>query len=166
LESALRKPTTRWLGQTERPERVVKYEDLSRIQPVGTRVGYARIAKSVHTEKSARAFDPDKVKRLSFVMGQEYESARMALSNIDDTREVPVIAEHGNQYSGYHQGSGQIMVSELLNIDLPKYGLVLIDEIESSLHPRAQRRLIRDLGRAMPHSRVPNHYHHAFALHH
>ena len=26
-----------------------------------------------------------------------------------------------------------------------KYGLVLIDEIESSLHPRAQRRLIRDL---------------------
>jgi len=30
-------------------------------------------------------------------------------------------------------------------VDFPKYGLVIIDEIESSLHPRAQRRLIRDL---------------------
>lgn len=145
FEGSLRKPTTRWLGQTDRPKRVVKYDDLNRIQPVGARVGYARIAKSAHTERSAKLFDADKVKRLSFVMGQEYASARMALSSVDDVREVPVITEKNFQYSGYHQGSGQITVSELLSIELPKYGLVLIDEIESSLHPRAQRRLIRDL---------------------
>src|SRR5579863_7824512 len=53
FEGTLRKPTTRWLGQTERPERIVKYDDLNRIQPVGARVGYARIAKSMHTEQSA-----------------------------------------------------------------------------------------------------------------
>jgi predicted ATPase len=145
FDGSLRKPSTRWLGQTDRPKRVVKYDDLNRIQPVGARVGYARIAKSAHTEQSSKPFDSDKVKRLSFVMGQEYESARMALSSIDDVREVPVIAEKRFQYSGYHQGSGQITVSELLSIELPRYGLVLIDEIESSLHPRAQRRLIRDL---------------------
>lgn len=145
FDGSLRKPTTRWLGQTERPERIVKYDDLNRIQPVGARVGYARIAKSVHTEMAVKPFDADKVKRLSFVMGQEYESARMALSSVDEQREVPVIAEKAFEYSGYHQGSGQITVSELLSIELPKYGLVLIDEIESSLHPRAQRRLIRDL---------------------
>lgn len=51
----------------------------------------------------------------------------------------------GIAYSGYHQGSGETTVAELLRTDLPKYGLILIDEIESSLHPRAQRRLIRDL---------------------
>lgn len=145
FDGKLRKPTTRWLGQTDRPERVVKYDDLNRIQPVGARVGYARIAKSVHTEQSSKLFDADKLQRLSFVMGQEYESARMALSNIDNQREVPVIAEKAFQYSGYHQGSGQITVSELLRTELPKYSLLLIDEIESSLHPRAQRRLIRDL---------------------
>jgi predicted ATPase len=145
FEGSLRKPTTRWLGQTERPERPVIYDDLNRIQPVGARVGYARIAKTIHTEKSAKSFDADKVKRLSFVMNQDFESAKMALSSIDDQREIPVIAEQGIQYSGYHQGSGLITVSELLHTELPKYGLVLIDEIESSLHPRAQRRLIRDL---------------------
>ena len=36
-------------------------------------------------------------------------------------------------------------MAELIKADFPRYGLVLIDEIESSLHPRAQRRLIRDL---------------------
>lgn len=145
FDKSLRKPTTRWLGQTERPVRIVKYDDLNRIQPVGARVGYARIAKSIHTEQSSKPFDADKLQRLSFVMGQEYKAARMALSNIDDQREVPVLAENDFQYSGYHQGSGQITVSELMRVELPKYSLVLIDEIESSLHPRAQRRLIRDL---------------------
>lgn len=143
---SLRKPTTRWLGQTDRPKRAVRYEDLNRIQPVGARVGYARIAKTEHSEKSSKAFAPDKVDRLSFVMNQEYASARMAITTADSKREVPVLNETGiGDYSGYHQGSGQITVQELFNIDFPKYGLILIDEIESSLHPRAQRRLIRDL---------------------
>jgi hypothetical protein len=33
----------------------------------------------------------------------------------------------------------------LLKADLPPYGIVLIDELETSLHPRSQRRLVRDL---------------------
>ncbi len=144
-QGSIRKPTTRWLGNVDRPQRRVEYIDLNRIQPVGARVGYARIAKTRHTQQSARAFDPHKVERFSRVMGKPYDSARMALSNIDKEREVPVLNREGMEYSGFHQGSGEITVAELLQTDLPKYGLVVIDEIESSLHPRAQRRLIRDL---------------------
>lgn len=144
-EGSLRRPTTRWLGHGDRPIRRVEYTDLNRIQPVGARVGYARIAKTRHEEKSAKAFDAPQVQRLSGVMGRPYDSAKMALSSIDDAREVPVISRNGREYSGFHQGSGEITVTELLRTPLPKYGLVLIDEIESSLHPRAQRRLIRDL---------------------
>lgn len=145
LQHSIRKPTTRWLGQPERPKRVVQYTDLNRIQPVGARVGYARIAKTKHEEASANTFAVEQVNRFSAVMGRPYDSARMALSTIDDGREVPVIVRQGFEYSGFHQGSGEITVAELLKKDLPKYGLVLIDEIESSLHPRAQRRLIRYL---------------------
>lgn len=144
-EGSVRKLTTRWLGQTERPKRSVRYIDLNRIQPVGARVGYARIAKTRHQEASAKTFGTSQVQRLSAVMGREYDSARMAISSIDNDREVPVIARAGFEFSGFHQGSGEITVTELLQTELPKFGLVLIDEIESSLHPRAQRRLIRDL---------------------
>lgn len=145
VEGSVRKKTTRWLGQTDRPGRIVDYIDLNRIQPVGGRVGYARIAKTRHVEKSAKPFLAPQLQRLSSVMGRKYDSARMALSDVDDGREVPVVARSGYEYSGFHQGSGEITIAELLGKDIPKYSLILIDEIESSLHSRAQRRLIRDL---------------------
>lgn len=148
FQARLRKPTTRWLGQPDRPERSVEYIDLSRLQPVGTRVGYARIAKNKHAEQSATAFTDNQVQRLSQIMGREYDHARMAISSIDLTREIPVLSKEKRVYSGFHQGSGETTIAELLRSQLPQYGLVLIDEIESSLHPRAQRRLIRDLATA------------------
>jgi hypothetical protein len=145
LEGSIRRPTSRWLGNADRPARPVEYIDLSRVQPVSARAGYARIAKTKHIEKSSEAFDESRVKRLSEVLGRAYDSAKMALTDIDDSRFVPVVSKQGVLYSGYHQGAGETTIAELLKADLPKYGLILIDEIESSLHPRAQRRLIRDL---------------------
>lgn len=145
LSGSVRKPTTRWLGQPDRPERRVSYIDLSRLQPVGTRVGYARIAKNRHLEASSIPFSPEQVGRLSQIMGREYDNARMAFADIDSNREIPVLSKSGRIYSGFHQGSGETTIAELLRAQLPQYGLVIIDEVESSLHPRAQRRLIRDL---------------------
>lgn len=142
---SVRKPTTKWLGQPDRPKRAVRYIDLSRLQPVATRIGYARIAKNKHQEKSARTFSVDQLQRFSEVMGREYDSARFALSDYDANRPIPVLKKNNSEYSGFHQGSGETTVAELLDFDLPRNGLILIDEIESSLHPRAQRRLIRDL---------------------
>jgi predicted ATPase len=147
-DGSIRKPTTRWLGQPDRLKRRVIYIDLSRLQPVGTRVGYARIAKNKHLEASSKPFSDSQVARLSQIMGREYDDAKMALSDLDQNREIPVLSKLGNHYSGFHQGSGETTVAELLMAQLPQYGLVLIDEIESSLHPRAQRRLIRDLATA------------------
>jgi hypothetical protein len=78
-------------------------------------------------------------------MGRTYDLAKMALTTLDPNREIPVLRKQGAIYSGFHQGAGETTIAELLKRDLPKYSLVLIDEIESSLHPRAQRSLIRDL---------------------
>jgi putative AbiEii toxin of type IV toxin-antitoxin system len=69
----------------------------------------------------------------------------MATTSADANREVPVITNQGSVYSGFHQGAGETTLVELLQKDIPRHSLVLIDEIESSLHPRMQRRLIRDL---------------------
>ena len=141
----IRKPTDRWRGNPDRRKRDVSYVDLSRIQPVGERVGYQRLANQGFKEASASMFDAARVGRLSQIMGRVYDAARMALTDFDPTRPVPVMSHQGAPYSGFHSGAGETTVAELLRVDPPQYGIVLIDEIESSLHPRSQRRLIRDL---------------------
>lgn len=142
---SIRKPTTKWLGNLDRPRRHVSYIDLSRIQPVSARSGYMKIVRSRHVEASSRAFEKENLVRFSHVMGREYDVAKLAKTDIDPSREIPVIGKGGTVYSGFHQGSGEVTVAELLGADFKKGSLVLIDEIESSLHPRTQRRLIREL---------------------
>jgi predicted ATPase len=144
-ESSIRKHTERWKGSVERPLRQVEFLDLSRIVPMGGRTGYAKIAKSAYVEMSAESFDGTRLARLSGILGHRYDLAKMALTDVDPDRKIPVLQRTNSAYSGYHQGQGEMTVAELLQADLPKYGLILIDEIESSLHPRAQRRLVRDL---------------------
>lgn len=145
VNDSLRKPTTRWRGNQDRRERQVRYFDLRRIQPVPARVGYTRLAAPTWKEVSADTFETTKLARLRGIMGRAYESAKMAVTDGDVNRAVPVIGHQGVRYSGFHQGSGETTIAELLQMDIPPYSLVLIDEVESSLHPRAQRRLIRDL---------------------
>jgi len=143
--TSVRKPTTRWRGNPDRRERNVEYMDLRRTQPIYARVGYSRLAKSSVAEEATENFDADRLARLSAVLGRDFSGARQSLTDVDPGRRVPVVTVDGQDYSGFHQGAGESTVTDLLALPLPRYGLVLIDEIETSLHPRAQRRLIRDL---------------------
>ena len=142
---SVRKRTGRWRGNPERRERLVYYIDLSRIQPLAARSGYSRIAKANLREGNARQFPNDVTERLSTIMGKAYDSARMATAEDDPNRLVPVIQRGTQPYSGFHQGAGELTATELLAHNFQRYSIVIIDEIESSLHPRAQRRLIRDI---------------------
>ncbi len=144
---AVRRPGPRWRGNVGRRVRNVEWFDLSRVQPISARAGYARITSPGNTEEAARSveFSPDKLARLARIMSRPYTIARMAMTANDKKRRVPVLRQANTEYSGFHQGAGETTITELLQEDIPDYSLVLIDEIESSLHPRAQRRLIRDL---------------------
>ena len=141
----VRKPTGRWRGNPDRPERQVEYIDLRRIQPVGARVGYPKLLKAGVVEGQHLAFDEPRLQRLTGIIGKHYTRAGISTTTAAPDRPVPVLEIDDVRYSGFHQGAGEIAAAELLAADYPKYGLVLIDEIETSLHPRAQRRLLRDL---------------------
>src|SRR5262245_20055837 len=101
IESSIRKPTERWKGNSERPARPVLYFDLSRVVPVGGRVGYAKIAKNKHKELTANSvsFDQSRLDRLSYILNHKYVAARMALTDIDAERRVPVLVRKLTGYS-------------------------------------------------------------------
>jgi predicted ATPase len=142
---SIRRPTTRWRGNQHRPSRHVEWFDLSRVQPISARAGYSRITSPGNTETEFIEFAAPKLARLGRIMSRPYTLAKMALTKNDGRRSIPVLKQEGAEYSGFHQGAGETTVAELLQADIPEYSLVLIDEIESSLHPRAQRRLMREL---------------------
>lgn len=144
-ETTVRKPSGRWRGNPERRSRSTTYIDLRRIQPISARTGYARIAKPQVKVTSSVSFDQATLNRLSQVMGKKYEVAGLALTDMDETRQVPVVRRDGTEYSGFHGGAGETAMAELLPQNFGKYSLICIDEIETSLHPSVQRRLIRDL---------------------
>jgi predicted ATPase len=146
-EGSLRKPKKRWRGYKERSDRQVIWIDLSRIQPLSARPGYYRLANPQFKEKSCINLDSSSLERLSQITGRNYEAAKMAYLDADEFRPVPVLQQGSKQYSGWHQGNGETVLAELMQVEIPQYSIVLIDEIESSLHPRFQRRLMRDLAR-------------------
>jgi predicted ATPase len=144
FDRSIRKPTSRWLGNPQRRVRPITYLDLRRTQPISARVGYKAIAKPNAQETDVVQFDDGQRARASTILGKQYDGARHATTNLDPNRRVPVLSASGVQYSGFHQGAGENAVADLLAQDLPDNALVLIDELETSLHPRAQRRIVRD----------------------
>jgi predicted ATPase len=142
---SIRKREDRWRKRPEQRQRNVEYIDLTRVQPVSARAGYAKIASIKNAEGEAIPFDNPRLSRMSRIMGRDYGSARTTVVTSNTARQIVVLEFSGSEYSGFHQGQGETTIAELLQFDLPMHSLVLIDEFESSLHPRAQRRLVRDL---------------------
>ncbi|HUY36298.1 MAG TPA: ATP-binding protein [Pirellulales bacterium] len=142
---SIQKPTDRWRETPERRKRLIRFVDLRRIQAMASRVGYQRIAKALNKETNRQMFEPEALRRLSSIMGRTYDSAGVALSNVDENRWVPIASLRSEQYSGFHHGAGELALVDLLKMDFPKYSMVLIDEFKTSLHPRAQRRLVHEL---------------------
>lgn len=140
----------RWRGYDKRPERFVQYIDLSRVQPVAARTGYQRLANPKLREDKSKSevWDDKLVKNLSHLMGRDYQQIRMAAvhGDKDPDRRVPIMQVAGrNEASGFHNGQGETTMAELIKKPMRPTSLVLIDEIETSLHPRVQRKLIRHL---------------------
>jgi predicted ATP-dependent endonuclease of OLD family len=60
---------------------------------------------------------------------------------------VGLLQREWGEVSQFHQGAGEDATLDLFRTlqNVPQNALLVIDEVEASLHPRAQRRLIRFL---------------------
>jgi predicted ATPase len=141
------KPTTRWRKQKNQPVRNVFLLDISRTLPIDASVGYARIARMATGEASSKVLNDDFRVKLSHVLGRDYKVARFARSDVDAGRDVGLLTTNGAEISQYHQGAGEDATLDTFLVlqGLPPNSLLIIDEVEASLHPKAQRRLVRFL---------------------
>ena len=142
----IRKPTERW-RMPERSERAVIWQDVSRTLPIDTTVGYSKLAKRTAMEVSAVSLTENYQRYYSTILGRSYSYAGFSRTDIDNRRSVGVVSCGGQRYSQFHQGAGEDATLDLILLlqNIPDTSLILIDEIEASLHPRSQRRLMHFL---------------------
>ena len=137
------KKTSRWNFAEIRPKRNVFYQDISRTLPLDATAGYARIAKMGKVETDSENISNENLIYLSHVLGRQYESARFAKSDVSK-HSVGLFRRSFGEFSQYHQGAGEDATLDLFKVleTIPTTSLLIIDEVEASLHPKAQRRLI------------------------
>ena len=134
--------------QKRKPSRNVYFLDISRTLPLDATAGYAKIAKMASAEAGERTeLDEDSLRALSYVLGQNYTRARFTATDINAGREVGLLTKGGGEISQFHQGAGEDVMMDMFKLlqSIPQYSLLVIDEVENSLHPQAQRRFIKRL---------------------
>jgi len=141
------KPTQRWRVPDNPPKRDVFLLDIARTLPLDASVGYAKIARLAANEIESTEISDTFREKLSYVLGRKYNKARFATSDVDKKRQVGLLEREWGELSQFHQGAGEDATLDLFRTlqRIPEYSLLLIDEVEASLHPRAQRRLMRFL---------------------
>jgi energy-coupling factor transporter ATP-binding protein EcfA2 len=97
-----------------------------------------------------RDLTKEELQQVSRILGRAYESARLVRHSLypgSRGQDLSVVFRRGTEYSEAFAGSGEIAaVSAVVDILAAKeYSLILLDEPETSLHPGAQRALLRFL---------------------
>jgi hypothetical protein len=90
---------------------------------------------------------------LNRVLSRDYVSGGL---NRDGGKQVGVLEANGITYSNFHQGAGEDATLDLVALlnAVPNQSMILLDEAEASLHPKAQRRLVTELVRLATEKRL------------
>jgi predicted ATPase len=150
----IRKENERWSFLEDRPQRSVLMFHISRILPLDAPRRNRRFAQSIEGDVAIDIIEGEYLTRLSHILGREYSDARFVKPHgnryFDDqyfehVKYVGLLQGEFGAISQFHQGAGEDTTLDLFRVlqSIPQYSLLIIDEVEASLHPRAQRRLVQ-----------------------
>ncbi len=138
---AIRK-STKWSHYDQRPIRPVQFVGISRALPARER----SVLRSHFTKSKAlrgRKYSAEEKEKIGRILGQSYSTAGRAVSGSYSLH----VAESKTYYSGFNMGAGEDSIFELVEIihRLPEGSLLIIEEIETGLHPSAQVKLMEEI---------------------
>lgn len=138
--TAIRK--SKWSHYDLRPVRPVQFVGIARALPARER----NVLRSHFTKSSTlrgRKYSDEERERIGRILGHRYSTAARGVSGSYSLH----VAKSRTFYSGFNMGAGEDSVFELAEImyKLPEGALLIIEEIETGLHPAAQVRLMDEM---------------------
>jgi hypothetical protein len=137
------KGASRWRGYGKRPDRAVEFVGLIRaLHPTELRALRNRFGTG--SPATLTSLDISHKNTVSQIINRTYENVQVGSSG---KHFLHFLHADGICYSGFNMGSGEDVACELTEIihALPPRSLLVIEELETGLHPAAQRRLVRQL---------------------
>lgn len=138
----IQKGIKKWMRYERRPERPVHYLGVSRCIPA-IEQNVLRVHFKSKSKNPTVPLSSAYLKRLGKIMGRTYAEVSESSSESYRLREC----NSGSRYSGFNMGSGEDILAELLLQlqEIPDGSLIVIEEIEIGLHPRALTLLAQQL---------------------
>lgn len=137
-------------GVNEPEKKRVMLREARRLKSIVTRNKTSYILGGHQRIFENRSLKESELQAVSEVLGREYTAARIIRHSLypgHRGQDLSVIFQRGLEYSEAFAGSGEVAaVSAVVDVlSAPDYSLILLDEPETSLHPGAQRALLRFL---------------------
>lgn len=140
VKTAYRKNADRWSPRyANRPERHVRFIGIKSCVP---RIEEETYTSAITYQTEAHADAALIMAKIGTVFNRAYSELNIHRAHAG--RRYPGLALDGTRYSALAMGAGEQRVLEILSavFNAPKYGLILIDEIDLLLHTAALRQLI------------------------
>lgn len=142
------KKITRWTNYERRPNRYVDFLGISRVLPAYEFATFRNTFTGNYTPLTTNSLSDQEKRAIGKITGKNINDiTEDSCSSIQNFKLSRIEDSQGLKYSSFNMGAGEEVAIALISriSNLPNGSLVLIEEIELGLHPRAQKKLIETL---------------------
>ena len=142
------KKITRWTNYERRPDRYVDFLGISRVLPAHEFATFRNTFSGNYTVLTSSPLSNIEKQAVGRITGKNLtDITEDSCSSIQNFKLSRIEDNSGLKYSSFNMGAGEEVAIALISriSGLPSGSLVLIEEIELGLHPRAQKELIQTL---------------------
>lgn len=142
------KKITRWNNYERRPGRYVDFLGISRVLPAHEFATFKNTFSGNYTILSNIPLSPASRTIIGQITGKNLTNIEEhSCASIQNFKLGRITSSDGLVYTSFNMGAGEEVAVALISriMSLPEGSLVLIEEIELGLHPRAQKILIESL---------------------
>ncbi len=142
------KKNTRWTNYERRPDRYVDFLGISRVLPAHEFATFRNTFSGNYTILTSNPLNDSEKQAVGKITGKKLaDITEDSCSSIQNFKLSRIEDNSGLKYSSFNMGAGEEVAIALISriSNLPEGSLILIEEIELGLHPRAQKELIKTL---------------------